>query len=152
VQSAAFAVDTCWDHNGSLMRLQSDGARRVFLYEDPRPGLRAIGVRHGTLLFDGRRTGEGYAGTARVFLRGCGGEPVEYAVRGVVSADQTRVTMTGVRPVFDGCRATGAQTEDVLVFTYVRQCEFAAGSEPEVIGDRDMPPTPAPAPGPRRAR
>ncbi|MBL6431718.1 MAG: hypothetical protein HPM95_13425 [Alphaproteobacteria bacterium] len=30
-------ADSCWTHNGSLMRLKADGNRRWFLYEAPRP-------------------------------------------------------------------------------------------------------------------
>jgi hypothetical protein len=42
-------------HNGSVMAVLSDGAGGVRIeYAEPKPSLLQIGVRQGTLLFDGR--------------------------------------------------------------------------------------------------
>ena len=116
------AADSCWDHNGSLMRLVANGNERAFLYEEPRAALRAGGVAPGTLLFDGARTGDRYVGTAHVFSRFCPGEPLEYAVEGAVRSDDLQVVLRGTREVHDRCRPTGRTVTDTLVFTYVRAC------------------------------
>ena len=43
-----------YDHNGSTMRLERSGGDVRILYERPRAGLEGVGVRPGTLLFEGR--------------------------------------------------------------------------------------------------
>lgn len=116
------SADSCWDHNGSVMRLQAQGNSRWFYYERPKSSLRAAGVRRGTLLFNGRKSGDWYSGTARRFSRYCPGEPLEYFVEGPVARSQTRVTVRGTREVYERCRPTGRYTEDTLVFTYLYQC------------------------------
>ena len=118
----AAQADSCWTHNGSLMRLEARGNQRWISYERPRNVLRDAGVRPGTLLFNGRKRGNSYVGTARVFSQYCPGEPFEYRVEGPISRGQTRVTLYGEREVFDRCRRTGRYTEDVLVFDYSHQC------------------------------
>lgn len=118
----AAAADSCWDHNGSLMRLRASGNQRSFYYEQPRQALVEAGVQPGTLLFDGVKTGNWYSGTARVFSRFCPGAPLEYRVEGPVRGDQLQVTVTGDRQVFSRCRPTGRFTTDTLVFTYSHQC------------------------------
>lgn len=117
---AAFA-DSCWDHNGSLMRLKAAGNQRAFYYEVPRRGMAEQGVRPGTLLFNGVKRGDWYSGTARVFSGACPGA-LEYAVEGPVNQNQTRVTVHGTREIYRQCQPTGRYTTDTLVFTYSHQC------------------------------
>jgi hypothetical protein len=108
---------TVWLHNDSEMRLFADGLNRRFVYEKPREGLVARGVRRGTLLFDGRKDGETYSGRSRIFSPKCG--PLEYEVSGKVAADQRRVEMTGQRPIVDDkCRVTRTE-RDTLVFEFL---------------------------------
>ncbi|MGV8939583.1 MAG: hypothetical protein ACOH2J_20885 [Allorhizobium sp.] len=118
---AAFA-DSCWDHNGSQIRLTDAGTQRAFYYEYPKPNLRGAGVVPGTLLFNGSNIDGWYSGTARVFSKFCPGEPLEYHVEGPVSRQQTRVTLRGTREVMERCRPTGAIINDTLVFNYTHQC------------------------------
>ena len=113
------AADSCWWHNGSLMRLKARGNDRWFYYEQPRAGL---AVRRGTLLFNGRKQGNWYVGTARVFSKYCPGSPQPYHVEGPVAANQLRVTVQGDREVHNRCRPTGRWTSDTLVFTYAYRC------------------------------
>ena len=113
-------ADSCWNHNGSLMRLSANGNQREITYERPKASLRRVGVTPGTLLFDGVKRGNSYDGTARVFSSGC--DPLEYHVSGPVSANQLRITVTGTRDVYKNCRATGGRTTDRLVFTYEHEC------------------------------
>jgi hypothetical protein len=115
-------ADSCWDHNGSLMRLTDQGQQRWFYYENPRQALANSGVTRGTLLFDGRNTGDYYSGTARVFSRFCPGNPLEYYVEGPVTRNPLRITMRGSRDANQQCRNTGNRVTDTLVFTYVRDC------------------------------
>jgi hypothetical protein len=113
------SADSCWWHNGSLMRLQARGSQRWFSYERPRAGL---SVRPGTLLFNGEKRGNYYTGTARTFSRHCPGAPNLYNVSGPVARNQTKVTVSGTRQVFKRCRPTGRYVTDRLVFTYSHRC------------------------------
>ncbi|MBG6201229.1 hypothetical protein IWQ48_002367 [Labrenzia sp. EL_13] len=115
-------ADSCWDHNGSLMRLQAQGNQRWLSYEIPRDVLRPAGVQRGTLLFNGVKNGNWYSGTARVFSKFCPGSPLEYSVEGPVRGDQLQVTVSGSREVFNQCRPTGQYTSDTLVFTFSHDC------------------------------
>ncbi len=113
------SADSCWRHNGSLMRLKARGNQRWFTYERPRQGL---SVRPGTLLFDGRKISNFYIGTARTFSRHCPDAPNLYDVSGPVDQSQTKVTVSGTRQVFKHCRPTGRFVTDSLVFTYSHRC------------------------------
>jgi hypothetical protein len=104
------SADSCWTHNGSLMRLEASGKNRTFSYEVPRPGIWARGVAPGTELFTGITTGQFYVGTARVFTP-YGAR--EYQVSGPVAPSQTEVRLYG---------QTGVATLDALVFNYSHQC------------------------------
>lgn len=120
--ASSASADTCWNHNGSLVRLTASGQNRSFFYEQPRSVLANAGVTRGTLLFSGVRTGNIYSGTAYVFSRDCPGSPLPYSVRGPVGPNDTQVTMIGTRQVYANCRPTGRNTTDTLVFTYVSAC------------------------------
>jgi hypothetical protein len=119
VSPAVAVADSCWNHNGSTMRLLAKGNNRAFIYESPRPG---IAVSRGTLLFDGVKSGNWYSGTARVFSKFCPGTPLEYFVEGPVRSDQLQVTVRGTREVYERCQPTGRYTTDTLVFTWLRNC------------------------------
>lgn len=107
---------TRWTHNGSLMRLEADGAKRRFYYAAPRAGLKARGVTAGTLLFEGEKSGDWYVGTAYVFSQNCGA--LAYQVEGPVAADQKSVTMTGQAPKVDAsCTVVGYKVDE-LTFVY----------------------------------
>lgn len=120
--SAAASADSCWDHNGSTMRLKAAGQNRSFVYEKPRKVLAAAGVKRGTLLFDGRNTGDYYVGNARVYSKFCPGAPLIYTVEGPVKQGPLRIVMIGERQVFKRCKATGEMTVDRLVFTFKGDC------------------------------
>jgi len=120
--STSAQADSCWNHNGSLMRLKASGNQRWMYYENPRQVLRNAGVRRGTLLFNGVKRGNWYEGTARRFSKYCPGNPLEYFVEGPVRSDQLKVTVRGTREVYKQCQPTGRIASDELVFTYVRNC------------------------------
>ena len=122
VPSGVARADSCWDHNGSLMRLQAEGNKRWFYYEVPRPVLQQAGVHRGTLLFEGYKQNNWYDGEARVFSKHCPGNPLIYSVQGPVRADQLQVTVRGTRELHKKCNPTGEFVEDTLVFIYVRDC------------------------------
>jgi len=60
-----------WAHNRSIMYMLEDGTRRHIYYDDPRPGLKEVGVEQSTLLFDGAVNGTTLSGTAYVFAKDC---------------------------------------------------------------------------------
>ena len=122
IMTTTALADSCWTHNGSLMRLQADGNNRWFSYENPKSSLRPSGVQLGTLLFNGQNNGDWYSGLARVFSKYCVGSPLEYWVEGPVSRNPLRITMTGTREKSRQCVSTGVITTDTLVFTYSHQC------------------------------
>ena len=113
---------SCWDHNGSLMRLEASGNQRWIYYERPRSVLRKAGVRKGTLLFNGVKNGNWYSGTARRFSKYCPGNPLTYSVEGPVASNQLRITVEGNREVARRCVGTGRMAWDTLVFTYSHKC------------------------------
>lgn len=120
--ATSVSADSCWSHNGSMMRLQAQGNNRWLSYEAPRQVLWNAGVRPGTLLFNGQKNGERYSGTARVFSKFCPGNPLEYYVDGPVLQGPLRIVIRGSRQVFQRCVPTGNSTYDELVFVYSHQC------------------------------
>ncbi|WP_305968846.1 MULTISPECIES: hypothetical protein [unclassified Mameliella] len=122
VASPAVA-DSCWDHNGSIMRLTDQGNNRWFWYETtPHSWQYPAGVTPGTLLFNGWKNGEWYSGTARRFSKYCPSTPLEYHVEGPVLQNPLRVQVTGQYQVQRNCQPTGEWRTDTLVFTYRYQC------------------------------
>ncbi len=113
---------SCWNHNGSIMQLSASGNYREFRYWNPKAVLQRAGVRRGTLLFNGNKSGDWYSGTARRFSKFCPGTPLEYSVEGPVSSSQTKVTVKGQRQIYKKCQPTGRWANDTLVFTYSHQC------------------------------
>jgi hypothetical protein len=106
-----------WTHNGSVMRLEADGPNRRFVYAIPRPDLLAFGAKPGDTVFEGRREGRRYRGTAYIYTETCG--RVGYPVAGNVASDQRSVTMEGRVPVHGSdCRTTEYRRER-LVFELV---------------------------------
>jgi len=94
----AAAGESIWIHNGSIMSWESQGQDRWVRYLEPRPGLAAIGVQPGTLLFQGKKVGNRMFGTAFVFHTNC--PPAPYPVEGVVY-DDTSVMLQGPVPMVD---------------------------------------------------
>ena len=121
IVSSAYA-DSCWTHNGSMMRLEDSGANRWMSYENPKASLLASGIQRGTLLFNGKKNGDWYSGLSRVFSKYCPGNPLEYYVEGPVLQNPLRITMTGTRDAMRQCQATGDVKTDHLVFTYSHKC------------------------------
>lgn len=80
VAAAQTSGPTLWNHNGSIVQLESQGNQRRIYYENPRSEVMAVGVRKGTLLFEGTSTKGRYRGTAYYFHHACG--PVAYSVEG----------------------------------------------------------------------
>ncbi|HWP27069.1 MAG TPA: hypothetical protein VNL39_12055 [Xanthobacteraceae bacterium] len=113
--TASRMVTGSWIHNGSVMSLVTDGKTQKFIYYTPRIGLLDAGVKPGTLLFEGRRTGQIFVGTAYQFYRTC--KPRGFRVSGTASEDQKQITLKGKAPLLDvNCKVSGTRDE-VLVFT-----------------------------------
>lgn len=108
-----------WNHNGSIMRLVAAGKDRTFMYENPRPGMRKAGAKQGDVVFEGRREGQTYSGTAYIYSKSCGRQG--YAVTGRVAEDDRSIVLEGEAPVLgDGCNVK-ATKRDELRFDYVRR-------------------------------
>ncbi|QQA42825.1 SH3 domain-containing protein [Pelagovum pacificum] len=118
-----------WNHNNSSMGWESGpGDRRVIWYYQPRSGLSGVGVRQGTLLFEGTRVGNRMEGRARIFTGACG--PYSYYVEGPIASNNIEVTMTGQKPVVnDACQITGT-APDTLRFNYVADAPNSGPAEP----------------------
>lgn len=95
-----------YDHNGSLMELDVHADIVTIRYADPKPSLRRLGVRPGTVLFQGRYSGRGLAGTAYVFRAGCA--PAGYSVSGP-AVGGGGIILSGAAPVRPrgSCQVTG---------------------------------------------
>ena len=87
-------------------------------YVQPRRGMRNVGVRNGTLLFEGVEEGSGVInGKARRFSRRCGKNI--YAVSGTDNGN--RIVLRGNAPILDqNCQVTRFRS-DTLVFTLQQQ-------------------------------
>ena len=112
---AVAASAAYWDHNRSVMRMATEAEAVQFIYEVPRGGLGDLGIRSGTLLFDGRNTGgNAYAGNVTTFSRQCG--DLAFAVSGEATSDGNRLIVSGQKPNRDrNCRTSGYRNE-TLVF------------------------------------
>ena len=107
-----------WTHNRSIMYMTEDGTHRQIYYDDPRPGLKEVGVKQGTLLFDGVVDGANLSGTAFVFAKDC--DPLSFAVTGKLTRDGKRITLNGKAPrVGTQCRTAGDKQEE-LIFDFFR--------------------------------
>lgn len=84
-----------WTHNGSIMSVTTQEDRIMIYYQQPRQGMIDEGVRPGTLLFDGRRTGNRLSGTSYVFDRRCGRIP--YSDDGNVLSGERSIFLSGRR-------------------------------------------------------
>lgn len=111
---AADAQATTWEYNGSAFTLEASGVSRKFIYESPRDGLP---VSKGTIVFQGRRAGQTYSGTAYVFSKLCG--EIGYPVSGAVSADDRTVTSGGKVPVRNAQCKVARYEDNFLVFNLV---------------------------------
>lgn len=116
--SSTAIADSFWDHNGSTMRLQDYGNKRIFTYEYPSLRMQKAGVTQGDVLFNGVKKGDKYYGTARVFSKYCD-YSLPYDVSGNVYSGP-KVVLIGTRDSYDaGCVRNGRKTTDKLVFTYL---------------------------------
>ena len=107
-----------WAHNRSIMYMTEDGTRRQIYYDDPRPGLKEVGIKQGTLLFDGVLDGTALSGTAFVFAKEC--DPLSFAVTGKLTRDGKRITLNGKAPrIGPHCKIAGNKQEE-LIFDFFR--------------------------------
>jgi len=106
-----------WDHNGSRLRLESSGSERRFVYEQPRRGMRDAGAAPGDTVFEGRREGRTYTGTAYIFSKACG--KVAYQVAGNISQDERQVVLEGQAPSLGADCKTRSYKRDELVFELI---------------------------------
>jgi hypothetical protein len=103
-----------WTHNRSRMYMTEAGTRRQIYYEDPRAGLKEVGVKQGGLLFDGVVDGTTLSGTAYVFAKDC--DPLSFSVKGKLTRDGKRITLNGKAPrVGRKCSIAGDHNEELIL-------------------------------------
>ena len=103
-----------WAHNRSIMYMLEDRTHRQIYYDDPRPGLKEVGVKQGMLLFDGVVDGTTLSGTAFVFAKEC--DPLSFAVAGKLTRDGKRITLNGKAPrIGTRCRIAGDKQEKLIL-------------------------------------
>jgi hypothetical protein len=136
--AAPVTARSLWEHNGSLVELQTDGAEQSLRYFRPRASLRKAGVTNGSVLFIGKKTGNRFSGRAHLFSRQCGA--VAYDVKGSLSEDSRRLTLAGRAPTRNAqCQVVGHRN-DVLVFTR----QSVAEKQPAPATKTNEPPSKAP--------
>jgi hypothetical protein len=107
-----------WAHNRSIMYMLEDGTRRQIYYDDPRPGLKEVGVEQGTLLFDGALNGTTLSGTAYVFAKDC--HPLPFSAKGKLTREGKLITLSGKAPrIGTKCSIAGSKQE-TLIFDFFR--------------------------------
>ena len=140
----AIAAASVWDHNGSSMRLEEQGKKRKFVYDQPSRNLATAGVKQGAVLFDGEEKTDGrLAGYAKLFRKGC--DPVDYFVEGALDKSKGEILLQGQAPVYsgEGCKITGYSEDgsaSSLTFTYQGGgANIARGDDlgPNPRGERD---------------
>jgi hypothetical protein len=80
-------------YDRSTVSLAADDDNRIFSFDAPSSRARELGISKGAVLFQGKRRGDYYEGTAYAFSARC--KPLPYAVVGLVSNDERKVTLTG---------------------------------------------------------
>jgi hypothetical protein len=109
--------ESYWSHNGSSFRLIVQNEERQFVYLEPRPGLKKIGVKPGAVVFTGIRDRDTYMGTAYVFSSHCG--PIGFEVLGRVSLDDRHVKIRGYAPAVDAQCIQRIYSDVIWAFDYV---------------------------------
>jgi FtsZ-interacting cell division protein YlmF len=109
------SASSYWMHNNSLVMMSRSGTGIRFVYENPRQGMRDEGVTQGTLLFEGRASGNTYNGTAYVFSGRCG-TSFPYPVTGNMTPDGTQLRLIGQAPSRIGpdCSVVGYRNDNLL--------------------------------------
>jgi hypothetical protein len=105
------------------MYMLEDGTHRQIYYDDPRPGLKEVGVKQGTLLFDGVVDGTALSGTAFVFAKEC--DPLSFAVTGKLTGDGKRITLNGKAPRIGMRRVAGVGWADCRALPSLYDCMVA---------------------------
>lgn len=98
-----------FDHNGSIIRWRTVGNDIDARYHEPRPGLVAVGITQGALLFKGNMDGESIFGTAYAFKKGC--PPAAYDVYGREDGGQIVLRGPGPSREKNGCAVKGKSRE-----------------------------------------
>jgi len=101
--------------------LVATGQKRQFYYQKPFWNVEQSGAKSGALLFDGRRDGNQYSGTAYIFSKRCGA--VGYQAAGPVSSDERQIVLRGQAPVRDSSCNPSSYRDDKLVFNFVFKTE-----------------------------
>jgi len=104
-----------WRHNGSIMSLSTKDSDIKISYHQPREGMVGVGVQPGTLLFEGRRSGDELVGTAYVFNTRCP-KGIPYRVSGNVIQGARQIVVTGETPktINSSCQSIDSRSERLV--------------------------------------
>ena len=117
VLPSGFPPKSTWNHNDSVMLVTTQGDKIVIAYDQPRQRMINEGVRSGTVLFDGRRSGNKLSGTAYVFDRRCG--PISYPDDGEVLSGERQFLLSGRRvptQLNADCKTVGYRVDPSVFF------------------------------------
>lgn len=124
-QASNCAMDD-YDHNGSLMTVESCEGDVWISYSKPKASLQKIGVTPGTLLFEGTFGADNILrGQARLFSAKCG--QIIYDVAG--NWEGNYISLAGVAPVRNSSCNIAKYRNDNLLFSLI---EYSA---PSLSGD-----------------
>jgi uncharacterized caspase-like protein len=104
-----------WRHNDSIMSLSTNGSDVKIYYELPKEQMVGAGVRRGTLLFQGQRSGDQLSGTAYVFNSKCP-NGIPYPVSGNVIKQARQIIVTGQTPktINSSCQSIDSRNEPLV--------------------------------------
>lgn len=111
-------ITSMWNHNGSIMRLVTEGDSTRILYDAPREGLAGLKIKNGTVLFNGARVVNELKGTATTFSSRC--PPRDFQVSGQFSSDQKQIVLKGQAPRLNSDCEVSGQRDETLKFDSVR--------------------------------
>jgi len=102
-----------WMHNGSEVKFVISGNSWRIEYQKPRTGLEKVGVRLGTVLFQGVQSGQNITGKAFIFFQSCGRIP--YDVTGTINNNR-HLKLEGNAPT--SCTGNTSPKVDKLEFVF----------------------------------
>jgi len=108
-----------WTHVGSIVKLEAAKNRRKFTFYQISAPMAALGVKPGSLRFEGTMSGSEYFGTAVLYTEKCG--TFRYPVSGDVENNEERVVLKGEAPkIGPRCKHLGKR-DMTLTFDFIKR-------------------------------
>ena len=116
------SADSCWNHQGSVVKLKIDRQQTVLSYDQPRAELARFGISKGSSLFKGTTSGSQMFGDAFQYSTACPGQPHRYQVSGGIEANGKHFRLQGSRIRLEDCKPSGQLDQVELRFDFIREC------------------------------